>query len=345
MNWLYLTAETTFEEAVKLLDENGNGFLPVIDQAEKLLGIITDGDLRRAILRKSMNLKDVINYSPMVAKEGTPRGVIKRQLIEIHRKQMPVVSTSGKLVEVVLLNEFEKGIRPNWVVIMAGGLGSRLGNLTKTIPKPMLEVGDKPILEHIIDNFKEYGFAKFILCVNYKAEVIEEYFGDGSKFGINIVYTKEKKRLGTAGALSLIDIQIQDPFFITNGDIITSLNFEDLLEFHLLNKAKATMCVKKFEYQVPFACVQSDTKSNILSLVEKPTYNYHINAGLYMINPEILHHVPKDTFYDMPMLFDDLLENGENLKVFRMEDYWLDIGRPHDYKKINDDLNFSPLRS
>ncbi|MEM6735077.1 MAG: nucleotidyltransferase family protein [Bacteroidota bacterium] len=339
MNWLVLNDSISFQYAVKLLDQNGNGFLPVVDSEGKLVGVITDGDLRRGILNKKKDILDIINTKPVTMPAGTPHAIARRKLKEIHRLQMPLVDDQNILKEVVVLNDFEIKSKPNWVVIMAGGLGSRLGELTKNIPKPMLPVGGKPILEHLITGFKEFGFHKFIVCVNYKAELIKEFLGDGERLGVEIRYTIEEKRMGTAGPLSLIDFNLGPDFFVVNGDVLTTLNFEDFLAFHKSTESYATMCVKPYSYEVPFACIDSDARHNLVSIVEKPTFDYHINAGLYLLSSDILDFVPKNTFYDMPLLFEDVVKSNKNVKIFRMEEYWLDVGRPSDYHQGNHDMS------
>ncbi|GAB3340940.1 nucleotidyltransferase family protein [Marivirga atlantica] len=339
MKWLNISENNSFEKAVELLDHNGTGFLPVVDQHNKLIGVITDGDLRRAILAKKIaDVKQIMNADPITMPSGTSHVIAKRKLKQIHRRQMPLVDEQGKLTEVVLLNDFDVAPKEEWVVIMAGGLGSRLGELTKDIPKPMLPIGGRPMLEHIIDNFKEFGFYKFILCVNYKAEIIENHFKDGTNFGIEVRYTHENKRMGTAGPLSLIDFDISDNLFVVNGDLITSIDFNDFLEFHLTQKADATMCVKSYSNEIPYACINADSDNNLLEIQEKPSFNYHINAGMYIVNKDLLKLIPNDTFYDMPTLFEEALGKGKSVKIFRMDDYWLDIGQPSDYQKGNNDL-------
>lgn len=338
MKYLSLQPATELDDALRLLDANGNGFLPVIDDAGKLVGIITDGDIRRGILNKTLELNAIINRKPVTAKYGTSHIVIKRQLREIHRRHMPMVDEAGVLKEVVILDNFEFISKNNWVVIMAGGLGSRLGELTKSVPKPMLEVGGKPILLGIIEHFKSQGFGKFILCVNYKAEVIENYFGDGTSFGVQIEYTRETKKMGTAGALSLITQQMDEPFFVVNGDVLTSINFEDFLDFHKVNHADATMCVKNFVFNIPYACIDFNADSSITGIREKPSNEYFVNTGMYILNPTVLSLIPSDDFYDMPQLFDQLMEQQYQCKAYRIDEYWLDLGRPEDLDKGHADL-------
>lgn len=342
MKNLVLTDKTSLEDALKLLDKNGNGFLAIVDKAEKLIGIITDGDIRRAILNKQFELDKVINKNPTTASSAVPRIEIKQELRRIHRRHMPVVDHEGKLVDVVVLDDFEVVLKENWIVVMAGGMGTRLGELTKDTPKPMLKVGGKPILQTIIENFRNQGFYRFVLCVNYKSHIIEEFFGDGSRFGIEVRYTRENKRLGTAGALSLIDFDMAKPFFVVNGDVITTIDFEDFLNFHQVNHSEATMCIKKFSFEVPYACVDFDEDNKLVGLREKPSYDYFVNTGMYVLNPDVIPLIPKNVFYDMPTFFEELIGQERKTKVFKIDEYWLDIGRPNDYSKANDDMNFNP---
>ena len=339
MNYLQLKADSQLDEALRLLNSNGNGFLPAVDEKGKLVGIITDGDIRRGILNKTLDLGSIINKKPITAKFGTSPVAIKRQLRELHRRHMPVVDDEGVLRDVVVLDSFEIISKPNWVVIMAGGLGSRLGELTKSTPKPMLEVGGKPILLGIIEHFRSQGFGKFVLCVNYKAEVIENYFKDGASFGVEIKYTKESKRMGTAGALSLIDFDMEAPFFVVNGDVLTTINFEDFLNFHKTNESSATMCVKNFAFEIPFACIEFDNESAITALKEKPSTEYFVNTGMYILNTDVLKKIPANDYFDMPQLFELLLEQKIKSKVYRIDEYWLDLGRPEDLDKGHADLS------
>lgn len=333
MKALVLSNDSTFQEAVKLLDENGTGILPVIDSSKKLTGIITDGDVRRAILNNKYELESIINRSPKTIQVRTKtHSEVKNLLRSVHLRHMPIVDEAGKLVEVVTLDDSEFKVKDNWVVIMAGGLGSRLGELTKETPKPMLEVGGKSILESIIENFKSFGFHRFVLCVRYKSHVIEEYFKDGSDFGVEIKYTKEKERMGTAGALTLIPFDLEIPFLVVNGDVLTTIDFTDFLDFHYKENSGATMCIKKYEYQIPYACIEHDNENNLIGLREKPIQKYFVNTGIYVLNPNVIQYIPKSSFYDMPSLFESISKK-EEVKVFKYDDYWLDIGRPEDYKK------------
>jgi len=333
-----LTEQTTVHEIVTALDQSGIGFLAIVDPSDKLIGIVTDGDLRKAILKDQFNLDEVINRNPITADERVPKEALKRKLRSIRRHHMPIVNSEGTFIDLFILNDFQVPTKDNWVVIMAGGLGSRLGELTKDTPKPMLEIEGRPIIQHIMESYAESGYRKFVLCVNYKSHIIEEYFDDGREFGYEIIYTHENKRLGTAGALSLIEQDWDHPFFVTNGDVISNVNFEDLMSFHTSSDSRATMCIKSFSQEVPFACVEFSKDQDLLELKEKPSYNYFINAGIYVLDGDLLSQIPKDVFYDMPAFFEELVAKDNQVKVFRMEDYWIDVGRPDDYKRVKEDF-------
>lgn len=339
-NKLILNIETKFNDAIKLLDLNGNGVLPVVDEDEKLLGLITDGDIRKAILNNHLDLEHIINKNPYKLNIDSSKAQIVSYLKKVHRRHLPLVDDKNKFIKIFTLDEIEFNFKSNWVVIMAGGLGTRLGELTKDIPKPMLKVGTKPMIEHIIDMFVSHGFTKFMLSVNYKAEIIKEYFGDGSKFGIEVKYLEEKKRLGTGGALSLIDIELNEPFFVTNGDVLSSLDYEKLLAYHKEKNSIATMCIRKDSYQIPYGVIEVDEANNIKAMKEKPVKEFFINTGIYVLNPEVLNYVPKDEFFDLPSLFDVLKSKSENIKSFEITDYWIDMGKPSDYEKIKEKYDF-----
>lgn len=335
MHKLLLSQGATVDEAVRLLDANGNGFLPVVDAENKLLGIITDGDLRKALIRHQWTLDGIINTHPEVAGVSEPRVSIQQRLRSLKRRHMPVVDEQGRFVDVVVLDDFVSKSNDYTVVIMAGGLGSRLGELTLHTPKPMLPVNGKPILLRIVETFQSFGFSSFLFCLNYKAEVIQQYFGDGSKFGVSIEHVVEEKRLGTAGALGLIKPdQLSKPFIVTNGDILTSLNYEDFFDFHLKTKATATLCVKQYSMQLPYANVISDADGNLVALEEKPSIPFYVNAGIYAFQPTVLDFVAHNQYLDMPSLLVSLRQADCLVKTFRMDDYWVDIGQPQDYSRL-----------
>jgi NDP-sugar pyrophosphorylase family protein len=227
--------------------------------------------------------------------------------------------------------------RENWVVLMAGGLGTRLAPLTDNCPKPLLKVGNKPILETIIENFISHGFKRFYLSVNYKAEMIEEYFGDGSRWGAEIRYLREDKKMGTAGALGLIPEPLTQPFLVMNGDLLTKVNFSQLLNFHQEQNAHATMCVREYDFQVPYGVVSVD-KHRIKSIEEKPVHRFFVNAGIYVLDPEAVSLIPADMPYDMTSLFEQMTANEREVIAFPVREYWLDIGHRDDFERAAGDF-------
>jgi len=310
----------------------------VIDENKKLLGTVSDGDIRRAILRGiSLNdiVKNVYFKSPTVANINDSKEKIINICTTKKIHQIPIVDNDGNLIGLEILDELvSKETKPNKVILMVGGLGTRLRPLTENTPKPMLLVGGKPILETIIEKFASYGFVNIVLCVNYKSNIIRDYFGDGSSFGVNIEYISEDKRMGTAGALSLLREKPTEPFFVMNGDLLTKVNFEHLLNYHLSNSAMATMCVREYNLQVPFGVVKLENEK-IKSIEEKPTHKFFVSAGIYMLSPDVCEYIPKNEFYDMPTLFEKLIELDRNVISFPIREYWLDIGRVEEFEKAN----------
>ena len=333
---LKLKQNTTIKEALEIIDKAAMQIALVIDENDKLLGTITDGDIRRGFL-KGLNLdssiESVIFKTPTIAKISDTKEEILKRALSKKLYQIPIVDDSGKLVDIEDLAALLKvNNRRNRVILMAGGLGTRLRPLTENIPKPLLKVGNKPILETIIENFAKYGFANITISVNYKADMIKEYFGDGSKLGVNIDYIEETKRLGTAGALSLIKNRPQEPFFVMNADLLTNVNFSHLLDFHSFENSIATMCVREYDYQVPYGVIETNG-SDIVSIKEKPIQSFFVNAGIYTLSPQVFEIIPKNEFYDMPTLFEDMIQKELKTISFPVHEYWMDIGRMADFEQ------------
>lgn len=328
----------SFEDIIRQLDAFGVGFLAVVNDDETLYGIITDGDIRKALLNQKKAVEDIINTNPFTLSYRTPKNQIISFLQDKRRLHVPLIDENGVLKEVFLLNNFEKEILPNAVVIMVGGLGSRLGELTKEVPKPMLQIKGKPILEYIVESFKNQGFENFIFCVNYKKEIIQNHFGNGKSLGISIEYVVEDKRLGTAGALSLIKPErLKHPFFVVNGDVMTSLDYRAILEFYTSLQADAVMCTKEMSYTNPYAEVKYDTNYNLLSLKEKPTSTFDINLGIYILNENVRQLLIENDYFDMPNLFVKAMDQKKCVKIYQANDDWMDIGLPTDYQNLQND--------
>ena len=241
--------------------------------------------------------------------------------------QMPIVNESGQVVDVLTVDDMLGAQeKTNAVVIMAGGLGTRLHPLTQDTPKPMLNVGGKPILETIIQSFIDQGYVNFFVSLNFKAEIISDYFGDGSKLGASITYLHETTRLGTAGGLSLLPSEVNYPIIVMNGDLLTRISVDALLDFHQRENAVATMVVREDHYQVPYGVVEVDG-TQIIDVKEKPTQRHLVNAGIYVLSEQSLANIPKGTYYDMPTHFTKLAADGHRTTAFPLHEYWVDIGR------------------
>ncbi len=341
-NWrsILVNKNTTLLETMKIIDESSLQFAVVVDEVNYLLGTVTDGDIRRGILRGEgldVPIKQVMNPSPITACiENTYSDCLK--LLRKHKlKQLPIVDMDNRIIDIIFADE-DPDItnNENTIILMAGGLGTRLRPLTENIPKPMLSVGNKPILETIIEGFKRYGFTNFIISVNYKKEVIQDYFLDGSAFGVSISYIEEDKRMGTAGPLSLLKEKPTRPIFVMNGDLLTQVNFEQLLHFHEDTDAVATMCVREYEYQIPYGVIETDGQQ-LVSIKEKPMQRSFVNAGIYVLSPEVFDYIPQDEFFDMPDLFKQLMDEQRNVSAFPVREYWLDIGRMADFERADDE--------
>ena len=332
-----ITRDATIKKALKVIEDGAIKIALIVDKKDKLIGTLSDGDIRRGFLKGlsiSSSVKSLINKKPLVGKKND----IKEKLLNIafSKKihQIPIVDSKGKVTEILLTDELKKNeIKLNKVVIMAGGKGTRLRPLTKNTPKPMLKVGGKPILQAIIKRFSDCGFKDLIICVNYKSHIIENYFGNGDKFGVKIEYVKEKKRMGTAGALSFIKKKLTKPFFVINGDLLTNLDFEKMLDFHDKHNATATMGVKEYSFNSPYGEVNL-VNENILFINEKPMHKFFANAGIYVLNPECINLVPKK-FFDMTTLFKKIILKKKKTISFPLDEYWKDVGRLIDYQKAN----------
>lgn len=330
--------ETPIREAIRVLDESSKQIVLVVDGGNHLLGTVTDGDIRRSIL-KGMSLdeptKKIMNPDPTVAMMDEGRESILATMQHKGLHHIPLVDEHRRVVGLEVLGELTQSRnRENWVVLMAGGLGSRLSPLTDACPKPMLKVGNKPLLETILENFIEYGFHRFYISVNYMADVVKAHFGDGSHWGVKICYLHEDQRLGTSGALSLLPEKPTEALLVMNGDLLTKVNFKQLLDFHSIHCAQATMCVREYDFQVPYGVVKIEAH-RIISIDEKPIQRFFVNAGIYVLEPEALDLISSNTYFDMPTLFEKLIKLKKETSVFPIREYWLDVGQLADYDRAN----------
>lgn len=328
-------------DALQLIDSESLRIALVVDDQFRLLGVVTDGDVRRGLL-KNLSINSpvymVMNTKPLTAKLGTARKELvkfmeKEQLLAIPLMDGNKVAGLETLQRVGQHSKYQ-----NPVFIMAGGFGMRLRPLTDNCPKPMLKVGDKPILEIVLNSFVNAGFVNFYISTHYLPEMIHDYFGDGSKWNVKINYVHEEEPLGTGGALGLLPSDIPDlPLILINGDVLTNVDFERVLEFHNKHDAAATMCVRDYEYQVPFGVIQGEG-NKVTSMVEKPVQRFFVNAGIYIVSPKIRSLVRQNFRIDMPTLLEQSISQHQNVLMFPIHEYWLDIGRIEDYNRAQTDI-------
>lgn len=334
-NWekSLISENATIAEVIRNLDDSMVQISLVINPEGNLVGTLTDGDIRRGLLNGlelSNSIEKIVNYDPLVVTPDMTREIVL-QLMQVNKiHQLPVVNENRCVVGLHTWNELvAPSERTNIMVIMAGGQGTRLRPHTENCPKPLLSVGGKPMLEHIIERAKLDGFRNFVLSIYYLGHMIEEYFGDGSKWQVNIDYIREKQPLGTAGALSLLKSHPTEPFLVSNGDVLTDVHYGELLDFHSSHNAYATMAVRQHEWQHPFGVVR--TKGvDIIGFEEKPITHSHINAGIYILEPNTLDVLQKNEYCDMPTLFNRQQDNNKRIIVYPMHEPWLDVGRVDD---------------
>ena len=333
-NWrdFLLSTDATIRDAISVLQNNQCSV--IVNSEDHILGTVTDRDIRKALLRQTSldaSVCEIMNNSPTTLTSPLEPSEIRRMLSKKSFEQFPVVDSHQKVVGLHTNRELLKVKFPNHVVLMAGGLGSRLAPLTEACPKPLLKVGHQPVMETIIENFLEHGFYRFLISVNFQSEMIENYFQDGRQWGVSIEYLREKKALGTAGALSLLKEPLEHPLIVMNGDLLTKLNFRSLLEFHEDHEALITMCVREYDFQVPYGVVKLDG-SYATALEEKPMHKYFVNAGVYVISPDVLFSIPKNEYHNMTDVIIPLLEQKKVIS-FPIHEYWIDIGKIKDLQK------------
>lgn len=340
-NWqnAVLLPTASIIDAVKLLDREGGQICLIVDADGRLRGTVTDGDIRRGLLA-GVTVGDpvttVMNANPVTIRPGDNRkdamGLLRRKLL----RHVPVLDADGRVIGLETPEELQHSMRrPNWVVLMAGGEGQRLRPLTEEVPKPLIKVGGRPILETILLNFAAHGFTKFFISVNYMADQVISHFGDGSQWNVEIHYICEEQKMGTAGALSLLPEAPTDNVFVMNGDILTNINLEEMLDFHQSRHVKATMCIREHVFNIPYGVIDVCGDGFLSRIEEKPVIKNHVNAGIYVISPEAIAMVPSGVSYTMPDLFRRLIEHGHSCGAFPLKDYWIDVGRFEDLDRAN----------
>lgn len=321
-------------EAIRIVDRAGLQLALVVDKAGKLVGLLSDGDVRRALLRGVMledSVESAMHTSPHFLR-GDPSFA---EAVELMRKErlrhLPILDSSSSVSGLFVKSDFTElpSASDASVLIMAGGRGSRLGEITTSKPKPMVTVGQKPILEIIIENCINAGFRHVFVSLGYRKSQIRDYFRDGADRGIDISYLEERKPLGTAGALSLVPREYDSSLVVLNGDVLSTINLSNLLQFHRERKVKATIAVRKHAIQIPFGVVET-RGSSVKRIREKPISYHDVSAGMYVLEPEIFRKIPRGEYLDMPTLLSDTIEKGHEVCVFPLHEDWFDVGTPED---------------
>jgi len=330
-----VSPDVSFGDAIAKVDSSGLRIALVVDSNRFLLGVLTDGDIRRAVLSGvplDQSVSNVMNRHPTTGLVSSRRPELLKSMKEKGIQHLPLLDGTGRVSGLVTLDALSVAPEyPNRVVIMAGGRGSRLQPLTDDRPKPLLLVGGRPILELIVTGLADAGFTNITISVNYRAEMIREYFGSGQRFGVNVEYLQERTAMGTAGALSMLEAG-KDPILVLNGDLLTRINLGELLDFHVQHEAAASIAVREGDYKVPYGVVTLDGH-RVLSIVEKPVHKFMVNAGIYALSTDSLAHIPPDEYCDMPELIGRLMRMAERVVAFRFDDYWIDIGRLDEYER------------
>ena len=340
-DWKSIATPSTasMRDVLSIIDESAMQIALVVDDGCHLLGTITDGDIRRALLRGETLDTPVLrfmNSNPITGLIDEDPHIWQRTMERYSLQHLPLLDANGCIQELTRKTQPQEPQRSNTVVLMAGGMGTRLQPLTQQRPKPLLKVGEKPIIQTIIENFISQGFSDFKICINYLGEKIKDFCGDGSRWNVNIDYIEEDKRLGTAGALSLLPQRPDKPFFVMNGDVLTKVDFVRLLVFHEKQKNLATMCVREYRYQIPYGVVKLD-QHRIVDLKEKPVEYYNVNAGVYLLEPAVLDYIPANQYFDMTRLFEVMMERNLQVGSFPLREYWVDVGRMEDFEQAHTD--------
>lgn len=334
--------ETVRDALIKLNDLRSDAILFVCDHENKLLGSLTDGDLRRGFIRgMGFNdpLMDYVQPEPLFIYEDELHLADTNTLKARHFLIVPIVNRKEEIINILNLR-VNYSLIPADVIIMAGGRGQRLMPLTTRTPKPMLHVGEKPIIEHNIDRLIKFGIRNIHISVNYLADQIKSYFGDGSKKNVSIHYICEEKPLGTFGSIKLAESLEHNYFLVMNSDILTNIDFAHFFQTFIRSGADMAIATTSYHVEVPYGVVEVDNANFVSSLKEKPRYTYYSNAGIYIAKKELLTMVPDDQFYNVTDLIEVLINNGRKLISYPILGYWLDIGKHEDYKKAQEDIKY-----
>jgi dTDP-glucose pyrophosphorylase len=330
-----LPLHSSIQDVVRNLEKTGLRIVLLVDEQGAFVGTITDGDIRRGLLRgfgTQSSAELIVHRGAFVVPPQVGRDVVLQLMRANRLQQIPVVDVDGRVAGLHLWEEIAEPTNHTCqMVIMAGGEGRRLHPLTENCPKPMLQIDGKPMLEHIIERAKSEGFRHFVLAIRHLGEMIEAHFGDGAQWDVRIEYLRETGALGTAGALSLFERPPEAPMIVSNGDVLTDIRYREMLDFHLLHAAEATMAVRLHEWQHPFGVVRTDGVE-IVGFEEKPVTRTHVNAGVYALNPAALSVLVPGERCDMPTLFERVSRRGGRTVAYAVHEKWLDVGQHAEYE-------------
>jgi dTDP-glucose pyrophosphorylase len=337
---LFILSTSTIRHAIEVINRGAAQIALVVDGESRLVATLTDGDVRRALIRgESLDspVDRVMNRSFRALADATTESealtCMRREMLH----QVPALDRDGRVTHLFLLEDLlNRGFLPNTVVLMAGGEGKRLRPLTNDRPKPMLQIRGKPLLEIILEQCIDAGFKNFYISVHYLKNVIKNHFGDGEKWGVNIDYLEEDEPLGTAGSLSLLPKRPTAPILVMNGDILTRVDFSGMLRFHSEYGAAATLGVREHLTEIPYGVGYADD-AYVRGLEEKPIINHNVTAGIYVINPEAMDFIPDNQFFDMPNLVERFIRNDLPVAAFPIHEYWLDVGHPETIVQAEED--------
>ena len=339
---ILITQDATVRRAIESIDAGAIEIALVVDGHGRLIGTVTDGDVRRALL-SGVTLDDpvdpLVHLEPVAAPEDTDAGTLLALMTSRGIDQVPLLR-DGRVVDVAFIRDLvshgHEATGGNPVVLMAGGQGERLRPLTEQTPKPMLPVGDRPLLERMLAQVRDAGFSRVLMAVNYRAEVIERHFGDGSEFGIEIDYLREDEPLGSAGALKLAGAELDRPFVVMNADLLSNVNLSALMRFHREEGNAMTVGVRQYALELPYGIVQLEG-TQVVSLSEKPTHAFFVNAGIYAVDPSVVELLHERERFDMTDVIATALAAEMRVGGFPIREYWIDIGQLADYQRAEND--------
>jgi len=342
-----ISIAATIRDVIECINVNALGIALVVDEDGRLVNTVTDGDIRRAMLAKIdfgstvealLAHKKASNISsPLTAPLDTESTELLHLLNQRKLSHIPLLDEDGRVQDIALLRAFAEsydlGLQ---AVVMAGGFGTRLRPLTEDMPKPMLPVGDRPLLQRTIEQLRDTGIKQVNITTHFRPEKITEHFGSGDAFGVELNYVNEERPLGTAGSLGLIE-KSGETLLVINGDILTDIDYRAMLEFHREGNADLTVGVRQYDVKVPYGIIESDG-IEITGIREKPEMVFFVNAGIYLVEPGVKDHIPIDTSFDMTDLIEVLIENGDRVISFPISEYWLDVGQHEDYQQAQEDV-------